>query len=94
MRPQVTRSTLTCVPRFNNEQISDIVFSVNGGVAVLKFAVGLGERTALIHYASAGLAPVGSDKWRLHLARKPTSIFPGIAGGDSGKNKNVRVGIE
>ena len=53
---------------------------------------GLGESTALIHHASAGLAPVRSDKWWLHLARKPNSIIPGIAGGDSGKNKNVGGG--
>ena len=53
---------------------------------------GLGESTALIQCASAGLAPVRSDKWRLHLDRKGNSIFPGIAGGDSGKNKNVHGG--
>ena len=58
-------------------------------------SVGLGESTALINYASAGLAPVRSDKWRLQAtsSEKPTSIFPGIAEGDSGKNKNVREGL-
>ena len=51
------------------------------------------EKVALIHSASAGLAPVRSDKLRLHLARKPSSIFPDIAGGHSGKNKNEREGL-
>ena len=63
------------------------------GICHLYPRPGQGESTALIHHASAGLAPVRSDKWRLHLARKPTSIFPGIAGSDSGKNKNVRGGL-